>query len=257
MKKSSKVLLFILLIFVSIIIYFSSKEVKQEHIINAHKIMDSIENIYLDVNKTKYKIKKSLEKTFDFNTSDINIKSSILTIESEEIFEVTDDDLKSFEDEALYNFTKEFPDDIEYFKANFEPIFDKKIGSEINLIISNEEYIGYVKENTSDKFNNLGIKNTDVEWFNIQILPEKDSEYKNNAQIYLSGFKEKNGNFRYNGNLLYSDINGIRSKSFAINNNLGVLYDFNEFQKYVTSHIADCKDEEYSEKNIKKIYDKK
>ncbi len=155
------------------------------------------------------------------------------TIEFEQVTdEVKGEDLFAL-GESFLGFVRKYPDEVTFFKTDFSPIFDRKVGDEVSFIVGDRQYLGVIDTAYIQHSSELDLKpEIEYTYYDFRIRPysqieENDSTY----YINIGGTKFNNGDFKYFGNIKYEPNDHQR---FQIDSKIGVIVPDRKFDYYLS-----------------------
>ena len=171
---------------------------------------------------------KQIQHKYDENKAE---SSGSLVVKWEEVEDPQIEDIKNLNE--LYAKFIEDRSDARYFKADFTELFKKKVGDKVTLVIDGEEFNGVITnseiEYPTDDYYLDG--STQEIYYNIRIQSEID---RNSQYIDIGGHLDPlTGEFHYSGDIAYVGVNGGIKYEYHIDNNIGVILPYDEFQNFL------------------------
>ncbi|MDD2871654.1 MAG: hypothetical protein PHS49_06735 [Candidatus Gracilibacteria bacterium] len=181
---------------------------------------------------------KKVEDKHEYN----NIQASI---SFEEIRDnINEKDIGELNDIFLAYVIKE--NDAIFFKADFTPILERKIGDEVSVKLGGEEFLGVVTKadilypTMKEKNEGIGIS------YNFHIRPYEEYIEENrianggnpkNDYVYhvisILGRIDSNNTYEFTGHVFYL---GFEEQRFQINNKIGVMLPDTKFDNFIHSN---------------------
>jgi len=184
--------------------------------------------------KKKSKIVEKVKSIKEVNSTKSPINTTV-TFEIIQKKDVSADDIIDLEKSIFHgtdttditDYINEYNDEI-YFKADFEPLFKEKIGSDIVLDIGGKQYSGELTQSDIEYPTEEDIINDlDTTYYSFDIQQEK--EY---ATITVTGWKDVDGNYAYEGTII-DLVSTNNDKQFFISNNIGVILPEQEYDSFL------------------------
>ncbi len=133
-----------------------------------------------------------------------------------------------------------------FFKADFTPIFERKIGDEVSVKLGDKEFFGVVTKadvvnpTSEEKKEGLGISynfhirpyEEYIEEINIANGASSKSDYQYHV-ISILGSIDSNNIYQFTGDVFYP---GFEEQRFQINNKIGVMLPDTKFDNFLHSN---------------------
>ena len=179
---------------------------------------------------------KQIQHKYDENKTK---SSDSLVVKWEEVKDPKIEDIRELNEE--YADFIEDKSDARYFKADFTELFKKKVGDEVTLVIDGEEFNGVIVNADIEKPDGIYYSDGSTKqiYYNYRIQPNK-SDYSNYIDIGGS-LNPLTGEINYEGDIDYTGINGGIKYRYDINNKIGVIIPYDDFDNYINfKNPVDC-----------------
>lgn len=188
---------------------------------------EPLEEIIYKVSKAKIPFvnNKQVQHKYDENKTK---SSDNLVVKWETVDDPNPEDIKNL-NELYYEFIEK-TSDARYFKADFTELFKKKVGDKVTLVIDDEEFEGVIvlAESEFPKATYYDDGSTQEIHYNFRIQSEMN---RNSQYIDIGGHLDPlTGEFHYSGDIAYVDVNGGIEYEYHIDNNIGVILPYDDFQ---------------------------
>jgi len=165
---------------------------------------------------------KQIANKYDENKTK---SSDNLVVKWEEVEDPQIEDIRELNEQYAEFIEK--TSDARYFKADFTELFKKKVGDEVTLVIDGEEFNGVlVRADIIDPLQSEVEQGLDYPYYSFRIQPDKETY---SSSIDVGGSIDLNGNFKFTGDINYRGSNGGIKYRYDINNKIGVIIPYNDF----------------------------
>ncbi len=162
--------------------------------------------------------KKEAKKVYDNNNSKNSVTFEIISKD-----QITDEMISDLSEDifprgsSIQDYIKKY-DDYRFFKTDLTPIFNAKVGETVSINISGKEYKGILTNSEIDPPN----KERDGEYYENTHFTYDIQQEKRYATISIYGFKNPNGHYYYEGEII-DLVSTDLDLQFFINNDMGIV----------------------------------
>jgi len=245
MKKSTKIIIVVLAFFLVIFLIYRNSKTGIEKSLIKNKVAkatrepilgkEPVAELMSKVTKGKIPFvqNKQIQHKYDENKTN---SSENLVVKWEMVDDPKPEDIKELNPDYA-DFIDKYAD-ARYFKADFTELFKKKVGDEVTLVIDGEEFNGVLVDLNIEYPNGVYYADGSIKhiYYDVRIQPNNE-DYSNYIDVGGS-FNPLTGEFKYTGDIDYMDINGGIKYRYDVNNKIGVIIPYHEFNSYLFNDLG-------------------
>jgi len=252
MKKSTKILIGILAILLIIFLVYRTPKSGLEKSVIKNKVAKSTREPILGKEPVAEIMVKTIEGGIPFvKNKQVQHKfDENKTKSSDENLVVKWETLDNPKMEDIKEINADYADfidryaDARYFKPDinqFKELFKKKVGDEVTLVIDGEEFHGHITDTLIEKPNGKYYSDGSIKeiHYNFYIQPIGEDLDDVGDVIDIGGhLNPLTGEFKFTGDISYRRTNGGIKYRYDVNNKIGVIIPYNDFDNYLTNDLG-------------------